>query len=134
MMFPFYHVVSYRIWCFLWRWEVVARIARRQKGRRGTDKYEKKNRHTLIAFRRISIVLANAVILSLLARVVFFGDNGSDLGAFGIASFIALFIFNLYALMLYKFFWENPRKRWYLEAAYLVLLLLPALLIINVIA
>jgi hypothetical protein len=88
----------------------------------------------LIAFRRISIVLANAVILSLLARIVFFGDNSSDLGAFGIAAFIALFIFNIYALMLYKFFWENPQKTWYLEVAYLVLLMLPMLLLIQVIS
>jgi hypothetical protein len=87
----------------------------------------------MIAFRRISIVLANAVILSLLVRVIFFSGTNSDLGAFGIASFIALFIFNIYALILYKFFWENPRKLWYLEAAYALLLLLPTLLIINLI-
>ncbi|MBT1690346.1 hypothetical protein [Dawidia soli] len=87
----------------------------------------------MIAFRRISILLINAVILALLARVVFFGHTSNALGAFGIASFIAVFIFNIYALILYKFFWENPRKLWYLEAAYLLLLLLPALLLINII-
>lgn len=85
----------------------------------------------MIAFRRISIVLVNAVILALLARVTFFTGHKSDLGSFGVASFIALFIFNIYALILYKFFWENPRKLWYLEAVYAVLLVLPALLIIN---
>ncbi|MBT1710561.1 hypothetical protein KK062_20120 [Fulvivirgaceae bacterium PWU5] len=77
------------------------------------------------AFRRISIVLINAAILFMLARIILFDENSDALGAFGIASLIFLFVYNVYALILYNVFWENPRKLWYLEAAYVLLLLLP---------
>jgi hypothetical protein len=79
----------------------------------------------LKAFRRISIVLINAAILFLLARIILVDESSDTLGAFGIASLIFLFIYNVYALILYNVFWENPRKLWYLEAAYFLLLLLP---------
>lgn len=86
------------------------------------------------AFRRISIVLVNAVILSLLARVILFGESSDALGAFGIASLIFLFVYNVYALILYNFFWDNPRKLWYLEAVYFILLLIPMIFLSRLIS
>jgi hypothetical protein len=86
------------------------------------------------AFRRISIVLINAAALFLLARVILFGENSDALGAFGIASLIFLFIYNVYALILYNVFWENPQKLWYLEAAYFLLLLLPMIFLHHMVS
>lgn len=83
------------------------------------------------AFRRISIVLINAAVLFLLARVILFGESSDTLGAFGIASLIFLFIYNVYALILYNVFWENPKKLWYVEVAYALLLLLPMIFLHN---
>ena len=83
------------------------------------------------AFRRISIVLINAAVLLLFAKVILFDDTSDTVGIFGIVCMIFLFVFNVYALILYNFFWENPRKLWYLEAAYLLLLSLPILFVIS---
>lgn len=78
------------------------------------------------SLRKIPILLVNAVVLLLLGKVVLFDRN--DVG-YSIVSVIFLFVFNIYALILYKYFWKNPRKLWYLEAAYLVVLLVPTVLI-----
>jgi hypothetical protein len=87
-------------------------------------------KQTLKAFRRIAILLINAAVLILFVKVVFFDGTSDTAGAFGIVCIIFLFIFNVYALILYNVFWDNPRKLWYLEALYLALLLLPILFVI----
>jgi hypothetical protein len=78
------------------------------------------------AFRRGVIFFINAVILLFLLKVILL-DPAEGVGAFGIAAFIFVFIYNVYALVVYTVFWDNPRRFFYLEIAYVFLLSIPLL-------
>ena len=86
------------------------------------------------AFRRGVIVLVNAAVLLLVLKVVLFDETNDGVGAFGIAAFIFLFIYNVYALVIYNTFWENPRRLISIELVYVVLLILPVLFLWSVTA
>lgn len=83
-----------------------------------------------VEYRKYLIISINVIILIWLVKIVFFPKYNTDFfGLFLITIFGFIFLYNVYALLIYKFYTANEQLKAKLEIIFLFLLLLPFLVI-----
>ncbi len=81
-------------------------------------------------YRKYIIIFINITIAIWLIKIIFFPKYPTDF--FGTFLFMILglwLLYNIYAFLLYKFFYSNENQLLYLEGLYIFLLILPILLL-----
>ena len=77
-------------------------------------------------YRKYLIICINIIIASWLIKTVFSPNYGTDF--FGVFLFMVLgfcIVYNIYALLLYKYFFFNKQQKIAIEIIFVLLLLLP---------
>jgi hypothetical protein len=85
----------------------------------------------VLNYRKYVIVVINIIISVWLIWVMFFDKSNTDfIGLFFAFMIVFLIIYNVYSLLLYKYFHINKNRNILIEFLFLLFLLLPFLLII----
>ena len=77
-------------------------------------------------YRKYLIICINIIIATWLIKTIFFSNSDTDF--FGLFLCMVLgfcFIYNIYALLLYKFYTANEQHKIIIEVIFILLLLLP---------
>lgn len=84
----------------------------------------------MLTFRKFAILLINIIVIAWLTHTFFFSEGPNDfMYMFVLGGGAFLFLFYIYSFVLYNLFPKNLNRNYFLEAVFLVLLLLPFLVI-----
>ena len=84
----------------------------------------------MLLYRKYLIIIINVVIASWLIKIIFYPKYSTDF--FGFFLFVILgfwVLYDIFSILLYKFYLRNESHKFYIEIGFVLLLLLPIFLL-----
>ena len=83
----------------------------------------------MLGFRKSIIVIIDLLIIFWLLKTILFDESSDVVGLFALITIIFFLLYNTYAVFLYKVYFRQVRNNLFVEALYVLLLILPILLL-----
>ena len=83
----------------------------------------------MLTFRKSIIIIIDLLIILWLLKAILFDESSDVVGLFALVTIIFLLLYNAYAFFVYKVYFRQTHNKFFVEALYVFLLILPILLL-----